>query len=163
VLHVIVAGLAMYAYARHRALGQLGAFVAALGYMFSGKWMLHLLAGGHYNMIPLAWLPLVLLFLERAIAGRGWLNAILSAGFFAFIILGAYPYLTLYSGIFVAAWTFCIARREAENAAFRRWLFFGAITALLAAALAAIQLWPSLEAAEYTSRSSGITVSANMV
>jgi hypothetical protein len=171
-MHVILAGLAMYAYARHRTLGQFGAFVAALGYMFGGKWMLHLLAGGHYNMIPLAWLPFVLLFLERAIAGRGCMNAILAAVFFAFVILGAYPYLTLYSGIFVAAWTFCTApltpvpspRRRAENAVeVGRWLLFGAITAVLAAALASIQLWPSLEAAPYASRSSGITVSANMV
>jgi hypothetical protein len=183
-LHVIVAGLAMYAYARHRALGELGAFVAALGYMFSGKWMLHLLAGGHYNMIPLAWLPFVLLFLERAIAGRGWRNAILASVFFAFIILGAYPYLTLYSGIFIAAWTFCIRSprsplpdplttvpspkgRGGRNAEAERrvgrWLLYGASTAVLAAALAAIQLWPSLEAAQYASRSSGIAVSANMV
>ena len=65
VLHVIAAGWCMYAYARYRGLANTGALVAAVGYMFAGKWLLHVLAGGHYNMVPLAWLPLVLLWLEQ--------------------------------------------------------------------------------------------------
>jgi len=71
VAHVILAGWCMYAYARFKALTPFGAFVAALGYMLAGKWMLHLLAAGHYNLAPLAWVPLVLLCLEHAIrSGR---------------------------------------------------------------------------------------------
>src|SRR5262249_14778050 len=44
VLHVLLAGLLMYAYARHRNLSPPAALVAAAGFMFAGKWMLHLLA-----------------------------------------------------------------------------------------------------------------------
>src|SRR5438874_3027580 len=54
VLHVIVAGWCMYAYAVRQGLEGAAALVAAVGYMFAGKWLLHLLAGGHYSMIGLA-------------------------------------------------------------------------------------------------------------
>src|SRR5262249_14865439 len=40
--HVLLAGWLMYAYARTQGLGEYGAFVAAAGYMFAGKWLLHL-------------------------------------------------------------------------------------------------------------------------
>src|SRR5215470_5323801 len=66
VLHVLLAGWLMYAYARHRNLAPPAALVAAVGFMFAGKWMLHLLAAGHYITVGLAWLPLVLLCLENA-------------------------------------------------------------------------------------------------
>src|SRR5262249_57426023 len=61
VLHVLLAGLLMFAYARHRGLSEPGALVAAVGFMFAGRGMMHLLGGGHYITIGLAWLPLVLL------------------------------------------------------------------------------------------------------
>jgi hypothetical protein len=40
--------------------------VAAVGWMFAGKWMTHLLLAGHTITIGLAWLPLVLLTRGRA-------------------------------------------------------------------------------------------------
>src|SRR5262249_38748824 len=71
VIHVIAAGCCMYIYARSQGLNQTGALVAACGYMFAGKWMLHLLGAGHYITVGLAWLPLVLLWLEQAIRAPG--------------------------------------------------------------------------------------------
>src|SRR5262249_27746109 len=101
-----------YAYARTQNLGEVGALVAGFGYMFAGKWLLHLLAAGHYFLVPLAWLPLVLLGQEQAIlrAGRGeWPAALLRAVWagvaFGVFILGAHPQLTFYAGVFVALWT----------------------------------------------------------
>jgi hypothetical protein len=113
VVHVIVAGWCMYAYARYRGLNNTGAFIAALGYMFAGKWLLHVLAGGHYNMAPLAWLPLVLLWLEQAIRKTSIVYASWAGAAFGLIVLGAYPYITLYSGLFVAIWTFGVALEDA--------------------------------------------------
>ena len=76
VLHVIIAGLGMYAYARYRGLDFAGSLAAALIFMFAGKWLLHILVAGHYIMIPLAWLPLVLLFFERSVARRRLTDAV---------------------------------------------------------------------------------------
>lgn len=103
--HVLLAGWLMYFYARGQGLGEHGSFVAAVGYMFAGKWLLHLLAGGHYILIGLAWLPLVLLCLERAIR-RGSLAWATGAGVtFALLTLGTHPQWTFYAGIFIALWT----------------------------------------------------------
>lgn len=109
VAHVLTAGLCMYGYARYKGLKGAGAVVAALGYMFAGKWLMHILVGGHFNAAPLAWLPLVLLFLEQAIERASFVRATLAGVFFAFIVLGAHPQLTVYSGMLVALWTLASA------------------------------------------------------
>lgn len=105
VAHVIVAGLGMHAYARGRGLTRRGAFVAALGFMFSGKWLLHLLGGGHYMTVGLAWLPVVLLLIESAIRRRSLLRATWAGTAFALLALGTHPQWTLYAGLFLAFWT----------------------------------------------------------
>jgi hypothetical protein len=109
VLHVIAAGLCMYAYARYKGLTGAGALVAALGYMFAGKWLMHLLVAGHFNAAPLAWLPLVLLFLEQAIERGSFVRASAAGVMFAFIVLGTHPQFTFYAGMFVALWTLATA------------------------------------------------------
>src|SRR5437667_2278550 len=55
VAHVIIAGLCMMAYGRSQGLTGTPAVVAGVGYMFAGKWLVHVLAAGHYVLIPLAW------------------------------------------------------------------------------------------------------------
>jgi hypothetical protein len=159
VLHVIVAGWTIYAYARHQGLESVGALVAAIGYMFAGKWLLHLLAGGHYNMVPLAWLPLVVLWLEQAIARGSWWRATWAGAAFSLLILAAYPYVTLYAGLFVALWTV----GTAWPGHLARWLGFGLWTVLIAAALGAVQLWPGLEASASASRAAGVGFSFEFV
>ncbi len=172
VLHVIGAGLSMHALARSHGLQGAGALVAALGYMFAGKWLLHVLAGGHYNMVPLAWLPLVLLWLEQAIRRRSLLYATWAGAAFSLFLLGAYPYLTLYAGMFVALWTLGSALEIAgylqgkgptsgprTAKALAWWLGLGAWTALVAVGLGAVQLLPGLEASGYASRSLGVPAS----
>jgi hypothetical protein len=157
VLHVILAGWCMYAYARFRNLGRAGALVAAIGYMFAGKWLLHLLAGGHYILTPLAWLPLVLLWLEQAIQRRSLLRATWAGGAFALIVLGAHPQLTLYVGVFIAVWTLgAVLAESGRRAALGRWLGLGLWTVLVAAALAAVELLPAIEAAGEASRTAGV-------
>jgi hypothetical protein len=176
VLHVVLAGWCMYAYARSRGLQDPGALVAAVGYMFAGKWLLHLLAGGHYNMVPLAWLPLVLLGLEQAIRWRRLLPATWAGVVFGFVVLGAYPYVSLYAGLFVALWSLGTALEEAgylegigprsrrrSLAALLWWAGMGCCTALVAVAVGAVQLLPGMEFAGEASRSAGVSVSPQLL
>ncbi len=153
-LHVLAGGLFAFLYARSNNLGNAGAFLTAVGFMFSAKWMTHLLLAGHSITIGLAWLPLVLLGLESGIrSGRIW--PVLWAGFaYALLLLGTHPQWSFYAGVFAAAWTFGLAGRT--RAGILRWLACGLGTVLIAMLLTAVQLLPTLEAAGYSARSVGL-------
>jgi len=156
VIHVILAGWCMHAYARSHGLDQPAALVAAMGYMFAGKWLLHLLEAGHYVLIPLAWLPLVLLWLEQALRSYSLLRATWAGAVFAMIVLGTHPQMTFFAGLFIVLWTAGSVRgREALT----RWLIVGSWTATVAVALSAVQLLPALEAAPESTRAAGVAAS----
>jgi hypothetical protein len=166
--HVILAGWCMYAYARSQPLSRPGALVAACGYMFAGKVMLHLLVAGHYNFLGLAWLPLVLLGLEQAMRRNSLLWATGAGTVYALVILGTYPQVTFYAGLFSGLWTLGLALEQAgwwdKGAAWTwrrtgqglgRWLGYGAWAALVAVALAAVQLLPTLDLVGQATRGGG--------
>lgn len=173
VLHVIIAGLCMLAYARSQGLHGWAASIAALGYMFAGRWLLHILGGGFYVLIGLAWLPLALLLLEEAVRRGSWLWAVGAGAVFALIILSTHPQWTFYAGVLLALWSLgpaleragLFAEGEAQSPrrigrAFTRWLLCGACTVVVAAALSAVQLLPTIEAARYSSRGEGVSAAS---
>ena len=161
-LHVLIAGFTAYAYGRHRGFSTVGSLTAAAGFMFAGKWLLHVLAGGHYIMIPLAWLPLVLLFFERSVSRRSFSEAVLAGALFALIVLGTHPQITLYAGLVAASWSFCVFRDTHRDLPVRawisRWLLHGVLAAATAVILSAVQLLPSIEAAGESSRGIGVPI-----
>jgi hypothetical protein len=163
VAHVVLAGWCMYGYARAgQGLTRLGAFVAALGYMFAGKWLSHLLDAGHYILAGLAWLPLALWLLESAVRRVSLVRATAAGAASALLALGTHPQWTFYAGLLLAAWTLGAALESAGPlsagrtlAALGRWAGLGAWAALTASALCAVQLLPTLEAAGQSSRAGG--------
>jgi hypothetical protein len=167
VAHVILAGWGMYAYTQSQGLGRAGSWVAAVGYMFAGRWMLHLLVGGHYVVVGLAWLPLVLLLLEKAIQEGSLFRATASGVVFSLLVLGTQPQWTFYSGLFLALWTLGTALGEAGwfdgkhtrhrlLPALCRWAWCGLWAAVVAFGLCAVQLLPTMEAASLSCRSQGV-------
>jgi hypothetical protein len=162
VLHVILAGCFMHAYARTRRLSGVASLVAALGYMFGGKWLMHLLIAGHYVMAPLAWLPLVLLLLESGIRRGSWLRAAWAGAIFALIVVASHPQVTFYAGVFTAFWTLGLLF-DKENASsdqkriLRNWFCCGLCTAATACVLSAVQLLPSAEVAREATRAGGMS------
>jgi hypothetical protein len=179
VLHVMIAGWGTYACARGQGLGGPASLVAACGFMLAGKWMLHLLAAGHYITVGLAWLPWVLLLLEGAIRRRSFWRATAAGAVFGLLVLGTHPQWAFYAGLFLALWTLGTAlwseprteRSGVSGAAVERrllrcararlgpvlcWAGYGAWAAVLALALAAVQLLPTLEAAAHSTRATGV-------
>jgi hypothetical protein len=166
--HVLVAGWGMFVYSRARGLRTPAALVAAFASMFGGSWLLHLLLGGHY-FIGLAWLPWLLRYLERALR-QGRVTSATAAGvFYGLLVWGTHPQIAVYAGLFIALWTLEVALEEAgylggavEPSASRtartlgRWLAFGAWTACVGAALAAVHLLPAGSFARTSTRAGGI-------
>jgi hypothetical protein len=156
VFHVALAGWCMYAYARSQGL-RAGAFVAAVGYMFAGRWQLQLLAGGHYILIGLAWLPLLILLLDEAFRRRSLLWATGAGVVSALLVLGTQPQWTFYAGLLTVAWTLGTALDQAGGRgrllpALARWAGYGAWAAVVGLCLCAVQLLPTVEAASLSTR-----------
>ncbi len=150
-LHVLAAGCLTVVYARSNGLGDAGSLVAAAGWMLAGKWMTHLLLAGHTITIGLAWLPLVLLGLERG-TRTGGVGPVLGTGAaLALMILGTHPQWTFYAGVFAAFWTLPLDRGGRG-----RWLLTGVGAVALALALTAVQLLPTIEAAGLSARQAGL-------
>jgi hypothetical protein len=181
-LHVLAAGVFAYLYARSYNLGEVGSLVAAAGFMLSAKWMTHLLLAGHTVTVGLAWLPLVLLGLERGIrTGRVW--PVGGAGVaLALLVLGTHPQWAFYAGVFAAAWTLGTALERAGLLAsggreppvssgpnrgltpparreLLRWLLCGLGVGAIAVPLCAVQLLPSWEASGLSARTGGVAAS----
>jgi hypothetical protein len=164
VAHMIVAGCTMLIYARSQGLNPICATLTALGYMFSGKWLLHIVLAGQYVMIGLAWLPLAVFLLEPALTGGRLRFAAWAGAVFALVVLGSHPQLTFFAGLFLAAWTLPVALEMTGSLGYRssttrtiavglgRWLWAVGSCFLVAASLAAVQLLPTLEAGRHTTR-----------
>src|SRR5581483_10713836 len=118
--------------------------------------------GGHYNLLMLAWLPLCLLLLELANRRLTPFTRLLTVGgagiVFSFFVLAAYPYLTLYAGLFLALWSLGAAldqagylngsgprSRRRTLGALGRWVGRGVAAAVVGVGLGAVQLLPALE------------------
>src|SRR4051812_22168218 len=89
--HVLLAGGLMYAYARHAGMSRLAAFTAGAGFMLAPRWLMQLFVAGHTITVGLAWMPMVVLCVERAIArrSRGW--AVGGGLAYALFVLGTHP------------------------------------------------------------------------
>jgi hypothetical protein len=166
-LHVLVAGLGAHAYGRAHGLRRAGATVTGLGFLFAGKLLTHVFQAGHYNMLPLAWMPLVVLLAERAVVPGGLRAAPWAAVLFALVVLGAFPYVSFYIALFVVAWTLPHALRAAgageRTRGVVRWALVTFGVFALAAALSAVQLLPSAEAARESTRVLGVSASMQML
>lgn len=150
VAHLLLAGWGTYACAREQGLDRVPALVAGVGFLFAGKWLLHLLAAGHYTTIGLAWLPWALLCLERALRRGGLIWGTWAGVCYALVILGTQPQWAFYAGIFLALWS------VASVPDLTRWLVYGAWASCIAVALTAVQLLPTWEAAAHSTRGGGV-------
>lgn len=166
VLHILLAGWCMYAYALTQGLSRLSSFTAGVGYMFAGKWLLHLITAGHYPMVGLAWVPLILLTLDKAIRQASLAWAVTGGAIFGILILGSHPQVIFYTGLFTALWTLGPALESAGLLngsrirslpwALAVWAGMGVVAVAVACLIGAVQLLPNLEIVPHASRSLGM-------
>lgn len=158
--HVLLAGWLMYAYARHAGFGGLAAFVAGAGYMFAPRWMMQLFLAGHTVTAGIAWIPLVLLCVERAIQGRGLRWAVGGGAAYAMLVLGTHPQWTFYGSLLIGLWPLrLLAEQSNQRALLIRWFGVEAVVVAVGLGLCAVQLLPTIEAAGESSRAKGMAQS----
>lgn len=160
-LHIGLAGAGIYAFTRIRmAFSGLGAFSSAIAYMLAPKLLAHVSGGQLGVVIVLAWLPWVLLALDRALVNLspiwGWLAGLLFGLSFV-----AHPPMVFISFIVLIAYALylVIRHRPAAFSSLRRSLIARRTLATgLAAAIgfllsAGAHLAPMLELIPYLNRS----------
>lgn len=162
-LHVWLAGLFMYAWARARGLHPLAAFSAGVMFMFCGPHYLHIYAGHLSNLCGIVWVPLVFCAIDRifdqvakpratwtALAGP----VLLGTTAVCLQVLAGHPQYVYFTGI--AAALFAICRMIRHPAPLRGAALVVALY-LFGALLASIQLLPGIMAASESVRSSGLS------
>jgi hypothetical protein len=139
--HLMLAGVGIYLLARALRLSLAGAFLCSVVFSFSGYLFAHI---HHVGLIcAAAWLPWVLLFVERAWRGPILPNAACAAMAWGACALCGHPQ-TLFQVslmvLFWLVWRFVGARRLGERRILGRAVGIGAVVFLLGPGLACVQL-----------------------
>ncbi|MBI2193873.1 MAG: hypothetical protein HYU36_17995 [Planctomycetes bacterium] len=127
------------------------ALLGALAFLFSGKWIMHLLVAGHLGFLPLAWMPWTLLAVDALARKPSGAATGVLAGCLGILGVSLYPQLAFYSALLVAAYGGW--RLSSAPPAFRG-ILLGCLVAAagLAGLLCAVQLLPAIESAKDSAR-----------
>lgn len=152
VIHMLLAGLGAWALARHFGIGALGALATAVTFMWSGWMILNTLS--HSLFEAMSWMPVIVLLLDRVLAGVPLAGVALALGLAAQLLLGAAEITlhTLYvGGVFVVCRLVALGWTGQWRVAVRRSavLLAGIAAAML---LAAPQLFLSAELTRQSTR-----------
>ena len=140
VSHLLLAAVAMYLLARALGLQSFGACLSAVVFSFSGYLFAHV---HHVSLIcAAAWLPLVLLFIERARRNLA-LNGALAGLAWGAAALCGHPQTLFHislAAIFWIVWRSIQRKREGGGGSLKRALALAALVFLLGLGLSAVQL-----------------------
>lgn len=143
-LHIWWIGTGMLLWVRALGRSPSAALFAAIVVMFGAPHFLHVYAGHLTNLCVMAWMPWLFLVLRRWRAA-GSIHWVVAGGLvIAMQILGGHPQYVYYGAIVASLYAILQLFEEGP----RRWRFLAGVAAmyLVAAALAAIQLFPAIEA-----------------
>ncbi|HKP88130.1 MAG TPA: YfhO family protein, partial [Blastocatellia bacterium] len=153
ITELILAAVFMYIFLVRIGVSAASALLGSLVFEFSSHSMLHLTGLGWWG--GLMWLPLIILFVDRALERRSYAQAaiagvLLAAQFFC----GYLPNQIYYVGAVVLYYLFfaLVKRRGPVSYPMKRSLALMAITLLVGLALAATQWVPMLELLRYSNR-----------
>lgn len=95
--HFAVAFAGMYLYLRVLKGNTYGSLIAAVVFTFNGRTLLETMYQGHLNIfIGIAWLPIILLFLEKALQQNSYFYGLLAGSVLGIQLLGTHPQIAFY-------------------------------------------------------------------
>ena len=155
-LHFVLAAVFMYGFARTLALGRAASALAGLVFAGNGL-LLFLTVRWIQTQNSAVWLPLILTAVHRSANRRGfWLAVLVGAVAVALQILAGYPQYTFYCGLLAGAWALMLALGRSGKG--WRPLFGLAAMYALGAALAAVQLAPTIELVSMSARGGPVSL-----
>jgi hypothetical protein len=159
-LHVALGSIFMYIFMRGLRISRTGGLISALIFSFNGYFMGHLYAGHLSFVQSYVWIPLIFHLLYRFTDNFELKYAIATGLVLGIQILGGFPQITFYTALaaffFVLYQGITFLKIRAFGKAAR--LVFGfSIVPVVAFCLAAVQLLPTLEFSELSTRAGGIS------
>ncbi|MEK6324713.1 MAG: YfhO family protein [Acidobacteriota bacterium] len=154
IFELMLAAVFMYVFLVAIGAGASGGLMGSLVFAFSAHSMLHLTGLGWWG--GLMWLPLVLLFVDRAISHKSYAQAMLAGVFLAAqFFCGYLPNQIYYVGAVILYYLFFAFRARRGDSSSRsgaRLLAMMVVTLAIGLSLAATQWVPSLELLSYSNR-----------
>lgn len=162
-IHVLIAAVGAYRFARTMKANQAGATLAAISYAFGGS-VLFQVTNVIY-LVSAAWLPFALHLVWRGILGGDWRSTVWTGVICSLMILGGDPQMVYHVGLIAAvSLVFCswghrrwlLKNTQSSCHAAYRWLTVGgarlALMVIVTSCLAAIQILPTAHWAERSER-----------
>ena len=155
ILHLLAAGLFLYRLAREWKLSNRASLYAGLAFMLSGFMSLRTTDSG--KIFALAWFPLALLLVHRALDGRRFAPALAAGLVIGLAALGGHPQVVMHMAYALALYVLVHVVRSWRNQGPGVLLRGAAVLGLVGAVgfgIAAVQYVPTLEFVKYSDRAS---------
>ncbi|KHO46515.1 MAG: hypothetical protein QS99_C0007G0023 [archaeon GW2011_AR4] len=158
IIHLLIAGIAMYSLFWYMRKDKYASFIAALCYMFSG-YITADLFGGHPNIVfNYAWVPLIVLFSIKAMKEDHIKNAIWTGIFLSLQVMGGGPEMFLYTLLFVGIIFLFYLITSDPSKMLKKVLIAGIIIILVFAGLTAHKFLPLKELMKISVRNQGYSM-----
>ena len=139
-IYMMIGQAGMYRLARHHELDRTASFLAAALFSFGGYYVQHV-THGHFEWIAYAWLPFVVIAIERS-ARSMRLRTIAGGGvFLGLLFLDGGPYQVFFAPLFMGIYALLISLKHGTVRPLAACYF----VVLIAAGLAAVQIFPVAE------------------
>jgi uncharacterized membrane protein YfhO len=152
ILHILLAGIFTYMYTIEIKLSKNASVVSAVTFMFSGFLITRTIHLTFLNVI--VWLPLILLFLHKALKKKSYFYSVLGGLFMGLSMLGGCPQFSLHIFYFLIFYTifFIIVNRKDYSPV--KSVYLLSVILIISLGIAAIQYLPAFEYSKFTVRES---------
>jgi hypothetical protein len=163
IIHFMLMGCFFFAFARHLGLSRPASFIGGLIFMFAPH-LVTLVYPGHGGKIyTMTWLPLALLFLDRALDGKTFFNMTVLGLLVGLMFYGGHIQILFYCGIVLFLFLLMRLAEGAKKGGYK-WAIKGAAGFVYAFGLGtllyAAVLLPAFQYKHYTERGQGGTMTA---
>jgi hypothetical protein len=149
VLHILLAGLFMFLWARHRGLNPISCFFSAILIMFCGPYFMHISAGHLSNLCTMAWVPLIFLAIDGIFDKRTLNWALAGTAAVSMLILSGHPQYVFYAAVAAAIYSALLLINHQHRV---RILSLLALMVIWGGLLVSVQLLTGLQESSYTVR-----------